>query len=63
MPIVDAPSASRLFHLARAHFQAQDRDSAAKILKRARELGLTPDELHPAEQKTCRDMLADLRIK
>jgi cellulose synthase operon protein C len=59
----DAPSPSRMFHLARAHYQAQDRDSAAKVLKRARDLNLQPDDLHPAEQKMCRDMMAELKVK
>jgi len=59
----EAPSATRLFHLARAHFLARDRDSAVKILRRAREMGLEPEALHPIEQQTCAQLLAELKIK
>jgi tetratricopeptide (TPR) repeat protein len=59
----DAPSASRLFHLARAHYEARDRESAARVLRRAQEMGLKADLLHPVEQKTCDRLMAELQLK
>jgi tetratricopeptide (TPR) repeat protein len=56
----DAPTPTRLFHLARAHQQARDRDSAVKALREAQKQGLKPDALHPVEQEACRKLLAEL---
>jgi Tfp pilus assembly protein PilF len=56
----DAPSPTRLFHLARALDAANDREAAKKTLREARKLGLTPDGLHPHEQLVCRRLLEKL---
>ena len=58
----DAPTASRMFHLSRAHLQARDQESALKVLRKARDLGLQPEKLHPIEQQTCQQMLTELKV-
>ncbi len=63
----DSTSANRLFHLARAHYLARDRDNAIKELTKARQLpldqALNPNKLHPKEQEMCRRMLEELRVE
>jgi tetratricopeptide (TPR) repeat protein len=59
----DMPTASRLFHLARAQHATRDRDGAGKTLKQARALGLAPDKLHPVEQQDCRALLEEYRVQ
>lgn len=63
----DTTSANRLFHLARAHYLARDKESAVKELTRARQLpldqALNPAKLHPREQEICRRMLEELRVE
>ena len=58
----EAPTPAHLFHLARAHHAAHDRDSAVKALRQARQGGLKPNELHPVEQDACRKLLAELNV-
>jgi tetratricopeptide (TPR) repeat protein len=58
----DAPTPTRLFHLARAHAQTGDRSGALKILREAREKGLKVEILHPIEQKKCAELLAELKV-
>ena len=59
----NAPSAARLFHLARVQHAAHDRDAAGKTLRQARALGLAPDKLHPVEQEACRKLLEEYRVQ
>jgi tetratricopeptide (TPR) repeat protein len=47
--VVD-PSPEKYFHLARAYHMAGRRESANQALKRAKELGLSPEGLHPLER-------------
>jgi tetratricopeptide (TPR) repeat protein len=59
----DTPTASRLFHLARAQHTARDRDAAGKTLRQAKALGLSPDKLHPVEQEVCRKLMEEYRVQ
>jgi predicted Zn-dependent protease len=59
----EAPTATRLFHLARAHWKASDRDAAVKALRQAKELGLETGALHPIEQQACRELQTELRVQ
>ena len=60
----DAPTAARLFHLARAQLQARDRDAALKTLHRAKaDFGLQPSSVHPTEQQVCQTLLNELKVK
>jgi Tfp pilus assembly protein PilF len=59
----DTPTPTRLFHLARAHNLAKDRDNAVKVLRLAKERGLSPSALHPVEQESCRQLLAELKLE
>ena len=60
----DAPSAARLFHLARAQYEAHDRDAAVRTLQRARsDFDLQPARLHPIEQQVCQSLLTELKVK
>jgi tetratricopeptide (TPR) repeat protein len=61
--VADVRTPSRLFHLARAHQQAKDRDTALKVLREAKESGLKPSDLHPVEQQACRQMLAEFGLQ
>lgn len=58
----DSPNATRLFHLARAHHAVKDRDAAARALRKAKELGLQPDTMHPVEQEACKKLMGELRL-
>ncbi len=46
----EGPTASRWFHLACAYRQAHNADAARRAFRRARELGLQLDQLHPLER-------------
>jgi Tfp pilus assembly protein PilF len=59
----EAPTPARLFHLARAHHQARDRASAARILRQAKARGLKVAMLHPVEQEVCRELLAEYGVR
>jgi predicted Zn-dependent protease len=59
----DAPTATRLYHLARAHKLTGDKEGAARVLAQAKKLGLEPAKLHPVEQQTCRTLLAELKVQ
>ncbi len=54
----DGTSAQRLFHLARAHHEAKDKESARTALTRAKDAGLEVAILHPVEQEAARKLLA-----
>jgi tetratricopeptide (TPR) repeat protein len=53
----EAPTPSRLFHLAWAYHKESNKTKAREILKQAKDKGLTVASLHPVEQKDCRDLL------
>ncbi len=60
----DAPTGTRLFHLARAQYEARDRESAAKTLQRAKaDFGLQPSSVHPTEQQFCQTLMTELKVK
>lgn len=44
------PTASRYFHLARAYLEAGDMEAAKRSLVRARDRGLSVDDVHPLER-------------
>jgi Tfp pilus assembly protein PilF len=59
----DERTPTRLFHLARAHYDAKDRATATKVLIDAKKAGLEPSKLHPVEQMTCRQLLTELKLQ
>jgi tetratricopeptide (TPR) repeat protein len=59
----DAPTPTRLFHLARAHHEARDRANARRVLRQAKERGLEVATVHPVEQETCRQLLVEYGIR
>jgi len=61
--IADTPTAARLFHLARAHYQARDKDNAVRALTEAKKKGLKVSDLHPVEQQACRELLAEYGVR
>src|SRR5262249_26979285 len=61
--IADARTPARLFHLARPHPQPRAQASPARVLREALTLGLKPADLHPVEQQTCRQMLAEYGLQ
>jgi Tfp pilus assembly protein PilF len=59
----EAPTPTRLFHLARAYYLTRDRTTATKVLTEARDRhGLKLRALHPVEQETCQKLGADLNV-
>jgi tetratricopeptide (TPR) repeat protein len=56
----DTPSASRYFHLARAHQLANNRKAALEALGKAKSSGLELHLLHPVERVAYRKMLDEL---
>ncbi|MBL8797680.1 MAG: tetratricopeptide repeat protein [Planctomycetia bacterium] len=48
--VAQAPTPTRHWHLAQAHWQAKDRAAARKEIDLARRGGLDPDSLHPLEK-------------
>lgn len=61
--VKDSPNPTRLFHLARAYHRAGDKDTAARVLREAAQLGLRPEKLHPIEQGACTSLLNELKVK
>ncbi len=62
--VSDAPTAARLFHLARAQLLSGDRDAARKTLGRAKaDFGLQPSSVHPTEQQVCQALLTELKVR
>jgi cytochrome c-type biogenesis protein CcmH/NrfG len=59
--IQQAPSATRLFHLARAYHQDNNRSSALNALQRANALGLAADRLHRTERDVYQRLVAELK--
>ena len=62
------PSPSKLFHLAQAYFQANDKEKARQFLKEARAKGLDDrtraksGTLHLLEQPAYQKLLSDLGL-
>ncbi len=60
----DAPTGTRLFHLAQAQYEARDRESAVKTLQRAKaDFGLQPSNVHPTEQQFCQTLMNELKVR
>jgi hypothetical protein len=61
-----APSANKLFHLAQAYFQANDKEKARQYLKEAQAQGLVnrgrtgSGTLHTLERSAYQQLLSDL---
>jgi tetratricopeptide (TPR) repeat protein len=58
----DSPTPTRLFHLAKAHHLAKERDAASRTLQEAQKLGLQPAALHPVEQEECKRLLDEYKL-
>ena len=58
--VKEALTPVRCFHLARANLE-RDKKAAARELRRATELGLKPDHLHPAEQALYPRIIEELK--
>jgi Tfp pilus assembly protein PilF len=56
----DAPTPTRLFHLARAHQRGNNREAALTALRRAQTAGLKPEQLHPLERQMYQVVVAAL---
>jgi cellulose synthase operon protein C len=56
----ESPTPMRLFHLSRAHERSHNANLALAYLRQANEMGLTPQQLHPAEQAEYQRVTADL---
>jgi Tfp pilus assembly protein PilF len=59
----DKPTPTRLFHLAMAHHEAKEKDSATRALQEALKLGLQPSALHPVEQQDCKHLLEEYKLQ
>jgi tetratricopeptide (TPR) repeat protein len=58
-----APSALKYAHLAMAHQASRNRLAAAEALLKAKDLGLTESELHPAERKRFQQFTEAMAIE
>lgn len=56
--VASEPTADQYFHLARAYQAADRRDEAGEALRKAKELGLAPAELHPLERPSYERLVA-----
>jgi tetratricopeptide (TPR) repeat protein len=59
----DAPTATRYFHLARAHRMSNDLKAAARAFHQAKALKLRPEQLHPSERMTYQQLAVELDEK
>ncbi len=64
----EAPTATRLFHLAKAYHEKRDSARARQLLEQAQALLKNsgkplPAVMHPTEQEECQRLLAELQIK
>jgi predicted Zn-dependent protease len=59
--IREAPTPARYFHLSRAYHQTHNQSSARAALRRADELGLTQQQLHPSEWELYQRVVVELR--
>jgi tetratricopeptide (TPR) repeat protein len=58
--LAEAPTASGYFHLARAHRDASHRLEALAAMRKAIDMGLTPNRLHGLEKSTHQQLLREL---
>jgi tetratricopeptide (TPR) repeat protein len=56
----DAPTATRFYHLARAHKLCNDPKAAARAFRQAKALKLRPEQLHPSERTTYQQLALEL---
>ena len=56
----EAPTPARLFHLSQAYERAKNTKSALAVLRRASEMGLSVQQLHPAEHTEYHRAIATL---
>ena len=61
--VSDTPTATRLYHLARAHHESKDTSKVRAILREARKKGLEVARLHPVEQDAARELLAEYGMR
>jgi Tfp pilus assembly protein PilF len=59
----EKPTPTRLFHLARAHHLAKEKEAAEKALQEALKIGLQTAALHPLEQQDCKRMLEEYKLQ
>ncbi len=57
------PSGPKLFHLAEAYLQANNRQNASQAFEKARAKGLRQEDLHPLEVATYQRLLNDLGVR
>jgi hypothetical protein len=65
--VAEAPTPTRLYHLAKAYNEVRDKTRAAQTLEDARRLlgpsrKPLPGAMHPTEQEDCRRLLAELKL-
>ena len=60
--IDDAPTGTRYFHLAQAHHLVEQPEAAARALRKAHELGLAAERLHPLERAAYHDLAVTLKV-
>jgi hypothetical protein len=56
----DAPSGDRFFRLARAYHQAKNPRAASTAWRKAKDLNLQPDQLHPTERVAYHKLAQEL---
>jgi tetratricopeptide (TPR) repeat protein len=61
--VATGPTASRYFHLARAHLLQRDRTGALAALQKGKMLGLKPRSVHPLERAAYAELLDELEPK
>jgi Tfp pilus assembly protein PilF len=59
----DAPTPTRLYHLALAYHREGNTTRARELLAQAREKGLKVAGLHPIEQKQCQELLTKYSLR
>jgi Tfp pilus assembly protein PilF len=59
--VMDAPTPTKHFHLARAHHQARNTEAARQAFRRATAAGLTAERVHPAEREVFQRLMAELK--
>jgi tetratricopeptide (TPR) repeat protein len=59
----DAPTPTRLFHLARAQHETRRPHEAIRTLREAKKKGLDLSKIHPIERDECRKLLAEYSLR
>ncbi len=59
----EAPTATRVFHLTRVHAKLKNATVAQAAFRRANDMGLTLQQLHPVEQAEYRRVSAELGLR